>query len=143
MTQRPELRLINLEVQHFNWDNRLARNQLLPQLDLITEGSQDAGDPASSSNDKSRFELEVGLQGELPIQRRKARGKIQSTNFKMADLRQKLFFTQNKSGRNSKRLATPWISLRELSRKPKSLCAAPSPRSIASTLRTLKAESIW
>ncbi len=98
MTQRPELRLINLEVQHFNWDNRLARNQLLPQLDLITEGSQDAGDPASSSNDKSRFELEVGLQGELPIQRRKARGKIQSTNFKMADLRQKLFFTQNKIG---------------------------------------------
>lgn len=98
MLQRPEPRLINLEVQQVNWDNRLARNQTLPQLDLITEGSQDAGDPASSANDKSRFELEVGLQGELPIQRRKARGKIQSTNFKLAQLQQKLRWQQDKIG---------------------------------------------
>ncbi len=98
LLQRPEPRLINLEVQQVNWDNRLARNQTLPQLDLITEGSQDAGDPASSANDKSRFELEVGLQGELPIQRRKARGKIQSTNAKLAQLQQKLLFQQQKIG---------------------------------------------
>ena len=98
MVQRPEPRLINLEIQQITWDNRLARNQMLPQLDLITEGSQDAGDPASSSNDKSRFELEVGLQGELPIQRRKARGKIQSTNAKIADKQQKLRYQEDKIG---------------------------------------------
>lgn len=98
MLQRPEPRLINLELQQVTWDNRLARNQTLPQLDLITEGSQDAGDPASSANDKSRFELEVGLQGELPIQRRKARGKIQSTNAKLAQLQQKLRWQQDKIG---------------------------------------------
>lgn len=98
MLARPEPRLISLEIQQVSWDNRLARNQTLPQLDLITEGSQDAGDPASSSNDKSRFELEVGLQGELPIQRRKARGKIQSTNAKLAQLQQKLRWQQDKIG---------------------------------------------
>lgn len=96
MLARPEPRLINLEVQQVTWDNRLARNQTLPQLDLITEGSQDAGDPASSANDKSRFELEFGLQGELPIQRRKARGKIIETNFKLAKLQQDLLFQQDK-----------------------------------------------
>lgn len=98
MLARPEPRLINLDIQQVNWDNRLARNQTLPQLDLITEGSQDAGEPASSSNDKGRFELEVGLQGELPIQRRKARGKIQSTNAKLAQLQQKLRWQQDKIG---------------------------------------------
>lgn len=98
MSQRPEPRLINLELQQVSWDNRLARNQTLPQLDLVTEGSQDAGDPASSANDKSRFELEFGLQGELPIQRRKARGKIQSTNAKLAQLQQKLRWQQDKIG---------------------------------------------
>ena len=98
MAQRPEPRLINLELQQVNWDNRLARNQTLPQLDLITEGSQDAGDPASSANDKSRFELEFGVQGELPIQRRKARGKIQSTNAKLAQIQQKLRWQQDKIG---------------------------------------------
>ncbi|MCC6507971.1 MAG: TolC family protein [Pirellulaceae bacterium] len=97
-SQRPELRIIGLEMQQVTWDLRLARNQLLPQLDLITEGSQDAGDPASSANDKSRFELEVGVQGEVPIQRRKARGKIQSTNFKLAQLQQKIRWQQDKIG---------------------------------------------
>ena len=98
MVQRPEPRLINLELQQVTWDNRLARNQTLPQLDLITEGSQDAGDPASSANDKSRFELEFGLQGELPIQRRKARGKIQMTNAKLAKLQQDLRWQEDKIG---------------------------------------------
>ena len=120
MVQRPEPRLINLEIQQITWDNRLARNQMLPQLDLITEGSQDAGDPASSSNDKSRFELEVGLQGELPIQRRKALGKIQSTNAKIADKQQKLRWQEDKIGaelrtaRNALDLASDGVVQAEL-----------------------------
>ena len=38
----------------------------------------------------------VGVQGEVPVQRRKARGKLQSTSAKIAQLRQKLFLQQNK-----------------------------------------------
>ncbi len=38
------------------------------------------------------------MQGEVPIQRRKARGKIQDTNFKLAQLQQKIMLQQNKIG---------------------------------------------
>ena len=40
----------------------------------------------------------VGVQGEVPIQRRKARGKIQSTSAKMAQIEQKLRLQRDKIG---------------------------------------------
>lgn len=98
LRRRPELRTLALDMQQLTLDLRLARNQMLPQLDLISEGSQDAGAPASSANDKSRFELEVGLAGEVPIQRRKARGKIMSTQAKLAQVEQKLRYQRDKIG---------------------------------------------
>ncbi len=98
LSRRPEPRVLQLEQRRVQLDQQLARNQLLPQLDLLTEGSQDVGIPASSSNDKGQFELFVGVQGEVPIQRRKARGKIQSTAAKMAQIDQKLRLQQNKIG---------------------------------------------
>jgi len=49
-------------------------------------------------NDKAQFELEVGLEGEVPIQRRKARGKILSTRSKLAQLDQKIREQQDKIG---------------------------------------------
>jgi len=94
--QRPELKMLNLEVQSVTWDLRLANNQLLPHLDVVSEGSQDAGAPATRLNDKGRFELEVGLMSEVPIQRRKARGKITTTQSKLAQLQQKIRYQQDK-----------------------------------------------
>lgn len=96
MQRRPELQVLVLEIQKLQWDQRQAQNQLLPGLDLVAEASQDLGDPASSTNDKGRFELLFGIQGEVPIQRRKARGKLQSTAAKIAQLNQKLRLQQNK-----------------------------------------------
>lgn len=98
LSRRPELMLLQFETRHIQYDQQLARNQLLPQLDLISEASQDVGTPASSSNDKGQFELLVGVQGEVPIQRRKARGKIQSTSAKMAQIEQKLRLQRDKIG---------------------------------------------
>lgn len=95
-SQRPELKMLNLEVQSLNWDLRLANNQLLPHLDVVSEASQDTGTAATYLNDKGRFELELGLQGEVPIQRRKARGKIMTTQSKMAQLQQKIKYQQDK-----------------------------------------------
>ncbi|MEM7560822.1 MAG: TolC family protein, partial [Planctomycetota bacterium] len=89
-TRRPEINLLQLNLQSQQIDQRLARNQLLPTIDLYTEGSQDVGTPASSSNDKGQFQLAAGLQGSLSIQRRKARGKIQSTASKIAQINQEL-----------------------------------------------------
>lgn len=95
-TRRPELRLISIDMQQVTWDLRLAQNQTLPQLDWVSEASQDTGPRATSLNDKGQFELDVGLQGEVPLQRRKARGKIQSVQAKLAQLEQKYRFQQDK-----------------------------------------------
>ncbi len=57
---RPEPRRLQFEICQIDLDRRLARNQILPRLDFIVEGSQDVGDPASKSNDKGPFELVIG-----------------------------------------------------------------------------------
>ena len=98
LARRPELRGLSLEVQQTSLDLRLAENQTSPQLDLISAASQDVGLPTSTLNDKGQFELELGIEGELPIQRRKARGKIQSTRSKLAQLDQKIRLQQDKIG---------------------------------------------
>ncbi len=98
LSRRPELRGLSLEMQQVTLDLRLAQNQMAPQLDFISGASQDMGTPASSLNDKGQFELEVGLEGEVPIQRRKAIGKIQSTRGKLAQLDQKIRLQQDKIG---------------------------------------------
>ena len=96
LSRRPELQLIEFDLQQIRWDVQLACNQLLPQVDFTVQGSQDSGAPASSLRDKSPFELEAGLVGEVPYQRRKARGKIQASQGKIAILEQKRRFQQDK-----------------------------------------------
>lgn len=98
LNRRPEPRLLILETQTLEWDRRLARNQLLPNLDVYAEGSQDTGLRASSSNDKGQFELLFGLKAEVPIQRRKARGTLQKVTAKIADVSEKLRLQQDKIG---------------------------------------------
>ena len=54
------------------------------------------GEPTSSKRDKSQFELEVALQFMVPLQRRKALGKLQSLRGKVAQLNAKQCFTGDK-----------------------------------------------
>lgn len=98
LARRPEPRLLQLEIQHVNWDRRLAQNNLLPSFDLISEASQDVGQAGTKSDDKGQFELVMGVQGEVPIQRRKAQGKIQETSAKIAQIEQKLRLQRDKIG---------------------------------------------
>jgi outer membrane protein TolC len=98
LTRRPETRLIQLEIQRLRLDRQLATNDLLPRVDIVAEGSQDIGTPTSSKNDKGEFELLIGLQSEVPIQRRKARGKLQSTSAKIAQVSEKLRLQSDKIG---------------------------------------------
>ena len=94
--RRPELALINIDLQKLRWDLELARNQTLPNLDFTIQGVQNVGDPATTLNDKGDFILESGVVGGVPIQRRKARGKIESTLAKMQQVEQKRWFMTNK-----------------------------------------------
>lgn len=98
LARRPEPQALRFELRQLELDRRLACNQTLPRLDLIAEASQDMGEPSSSSDDKGEFELVLGIQSEVPIQRRKARGKIQSVTAKIAQINEKLRLVQDKIG---------------------------------------------
>jgi outer membrane protein TolC len=94
--RRPELALINIDLQKLRWDLELARNQTLPNLDFTIQAVQDVGDQATSLNDKQDFILESGVVGGVPVQRRKARGKMESTLAKIQQVEQKRWFMSNK-----------------------------------------------
>jgi outer membrane protein TolC len=98
MLARPELKLINIDLQSTRWDLSLARNQLLPNVDFTLQTAQNVGQGTSSINDKGEFQLESGIVGGVPIQRRKASGKIQSSETKLAQISQKFVFQKNKIG---------------------------------------------
>ncbi|MEM8732663.1 MAG: TolC family protein [Planctomycetota bacterium] len=94
--RRPELMLLSIEQQQIELERRLALNQRLPRIDLISEASQDLGTETSSKNDKGQFELLIGVQGYFDIQQRKATGKAQSTSGKIQQLSQKIRLQINK-----------------------------------------------
>ncbi|WP_372718646.1 TolC family protein [Novipirellula sp.] len=96
LSRRPEPQLLQFEMRSVQLDRRLAHNELLPRFDFISEASQDMGEPATKSDDKGEFELVIGFTSEVPIQRRKARGKIQQTNGKIVQINEKLRLTQDK-----------------------------------------------
>ncbi len=96
LSRRPEPALLQLEYRHVQWDRQLARNDMLPRFNFVTEASQDMGEPATKSDDKGEFELVIGFQSEVPIQRRKARGKFQQTAAKMIGINEKLRLVRDK-----------------------------------------------
>jgi outer membrane protein TolC len=96
LTQRPEIRELDLQRQQAEVDLSLGENMRLPSFDAVIQASKDVGAPATKKGDKTPFELEAGLMFELPLQRRKADGKIREANGKLAQLAAKREFTQNK-----------------------------------------------
>jgi outer membrane protein TolC len=93
---RPELQYLDLQMQRIDVQLAEAENQLLPRIDARLEASKDVGGPADTKNDKTPFELEAGLWGELPLQRRQARGKIQSLQGKRSQIAAKYRYSADK-----------------------------------------------
>ncbi|MBX3420419.1 MAG: TolC family protein [Pirellulaceae bacterium] len=96
LARRPELALLSIEAQQIRLDRQLAQNQRLPNLDIVTEASQDVGRPATTKNDKGQFELMLGIRGDVPIQRRNAIGKVQQTTAKLSQIEQKVALQRDK-----------------------------------------------
>lgn len=96
LAQRPELQILDLLTRQLEVDLAQADNLTRPSLDAVVAGSQDVGKPTSKKRDKSPFELEAGLYLSVPVQRRKARGKIQSVEAKIAQISIKRRFTRDK-----------------------------------------------
>ncbi|HRF01005.1 MAG TPA: TolC family protein [Pirellulaceae bacterium] len=96
LSMRPEFRQLELEREREAVALAKAENDLLPKLDASLGAAQDLGARASSSGDKSPFEGELGVYGEMPIQFRQARGKIESLQAKIRQIDVKLGFVADK-----------------------------------------------
>lgn len=93
---RPEMAVVDFDRRRAEIELDQACNLTDPQLDAGITGSQDVGAPTSSKRDKSRLELEAGLALEVPLQRRKARGKVLQSRAKLAQINAKRRFTMDK-----------------------------------------------
>lgn len=86
LNMRPELKAIDILRREVDVDYASAQNDFRPQVDALVMGAQDMGTPTSSKNDKGPFELEAGIYAEVPIQRRKARGKMSAIEAKVSQI---------------------------------------------------------
>src|SRR5690606_34249522 len=96
LTNRPELQALSILRSQAEADLEQACNERLPDIQAVLASSQDVGSAASSKNDKSEFEFEAGVFLDVPVQRRKARGKIATVEAKIAQITAKTRMTEDK-----------------------------------------------
>jgi outer membrane protein TolC len=93
---RPEFRALDLLVEQLSIELTQTENSLLPKLDATVLAAKDAGAWADAKGDKTPFQLEAGLYGEVPLQRREAAGKIVAVRGKLEQVRTKREYVGNK-----------------------------------------------
>lgn len=93
---RPDLQALEIQLKRLKVDYAEAYNMTRPGLDAQLVGSQDVGQPTSTKRDKSEFEIEAGLFFDVPLQRRKGRGKMQAVQAKMSQVSAKRRLVQDK-----------------------------------------------
>jgi outer membrane protein TolC len=98
IANRPELRMLSIVQQQLRIDYSEAVNQLQPELNAVLIGSQDVGEPTSSKRDKSPYEGEASVFLDVPVQRRKARGKMTELQAKISQVAAKRRITADKIG---------------------------------------------
>lgn len=96
LAARPELLGLDIERRQVRVALRQANNEMMPDVDGGLLVSQDVGQPTSAKRDKSELELEALLTLSVPLERRKARGKIRSLQGKLAQLNAKARFAGDK-----------------------------------------------
>lgn len=75
---RPEMRRIELGIEKYEIDRDLAKNNLLPSLDIGVEAAQSTGGRLPSNIE--RTEIEAKIEFKLPLQRREAKGRMEVAN---------------------------------------------------------------
>ncbi|MCA8986261.1 MAG: TolC family protein [Planctomycetaceae bacterium] len=96
LAQRPEIYAYDLMRKKLEIDLAEARNDTRANVDAFIVSSNDLGNPTSSTDDKTDPELELGVLVDVPLQRRKARGKIQQVEGKLTQLGLKTTLLQDK-----------------------------------------------
>ena len=96
IAQRPEMAVLNFVQRQLEIDLAQAENETRPNVDAVVGGAQDVGEPVNRLKDKQQFELDAALYLDVPVQRRKARGKRLATQSKIAQVGAKRQMTQEK-----------------------------------------------
>ena len=96
LASRPETQFLDFVRQQLEVDLQQARNLYLPEVHIGAAASQDVGAAASAKGDKTPFELEAALMVSVPLQRRKALGKLQATQGKLVQVQAKSQFASDK-----------------------------------------------
>ena len=96
IANRPELQELMAMRQQAQVDLQQARNLTLPKIDIKGFAGQDVGGETSSKGDKTPFEFNFGILGEVPIQRREGLGKIDAAQGKIASIDAKAKLVRDK-----------------------------------------------
>jgi outer membrane protein TolC len=96
LVQRPEVRRLKLAQDRAAVDRRLAKNNLLPNLDVSIAASEDLG--GQPYRDRKEFELEGGIEFKLPLQRREAKGRLEAIEASIDRLNAEEQFARDRIG---------------------------------------------
>jgi outer membrane protein TolC len=96
LSRRPELVELSFQRRLAEIDLAQAHNLSQPEINATFWSAQDVGGAASSKKDKSPFQTEASVNLSVPLQRRKAQGKIWATEGKIAQLNAKREFATDK-----------------------------------------------
>ncbi len=96
LASRPETQFLDFVRRQLEVDLAEARNLYLPEVNVGAVASKDIGAPASSKRDKTPFELEASLLMSVPLQRRKALGKLRAVEGKLMQVEAKTRFARDK-----------------------------------------------
>jgi outer membrane protein TolC len=92
---RPEVRAIQLKIEKSEIDYRLAKNDMLPNLDVAVEVNQ-VSSSRRTFNDIEEVEVEGRVEFKMPLQRREARGRVETTEGLIRQLLAEEQFARNK-----------------------------------------------
>lgn len=98
VTRRPEFSDLDLQRQQLQLELSQAQNLMQPELDAQLMSGKDVGAWSSPKGDKTPYQLEGGITFTMPVQFRKARGKLQALEGKLAQNTAKRQYTQDKIG---------------------------------------------
>ncbi|MCB1210552.1 MAG: TolC family protein [Verrucomicrobiales bacterium] len=75
---RPEIRRIELTIDKSQIDRRLAKNNLMPNIDIGVQAAQALG--SNTPSDIENTEIEAKIEFKMPLQRREAQGRLQAVD---------------------------------------------------------------
>ncbi|MEY3276381.1 MAG: hypothetical protein RL153_1648, partial [Verrucomicrobiota bacterium] len=113
--QRPELRRIKLQRERADIDRRLAKNNLLPNLDVGAAVSQDFG--VERYKDKGELEVEAGIEFKVPLQRREARGRLEAVEAQIERLGAEEAFARDRIAADIRDAFSAWEAAFEQARQ--------------------------